>query len=334
MEEKIISGWNITSNKYSINEFGVVTNLLTNKEVSQREDKDGYMVLNLTVTSGRQQTFKVHRLVALMYVENDNPEVKVQVNHKDENKKNNHYSNLEWCILHYNINYGLRTKKAITPRERAIIIKNENTGDVVKFESIASACRMLNLDPRHLGDVLSGTRKTVNGYSAFYAKSAVYNVIPVPIEKIQANTYNPNHVAPPEMKLLYDSIKEDTYTMPIVCYYLPDVDKYEIVDGYHRYTTMKLHKDIYEREKGLLPVVVIDKPLTDRMASTVRHNRARGSHSIDLMVNIVAELKDAGMSDAWILKHLGMDAEELLRLKQVSGLAALFKDKEFSKGEI
>ena len=223
--------------------------------------------------------------------------------------------------------------KAITPRERAIIIKNESTGDVVKFESIASACRMLNLDPRHLGDVLSGTRKTVNGYSAFYAKSAVYNVIPVPIEKIQANTYNPNHVAPPEMKLLYDSIKEDTYTMPIVCYYLPDIDKYEIVDGYHRYTTMKLHKDIYEREHGLLPVVVIDKPLSDRMASTVRHNRARGTHDIDLMVNIVTELKESGMSDAWILKHLGMDAEELLRLKQISGLAALFKDREFTKAE-
>lgn len=165
-------------------------------------------------------------------------------------------------------------------------------------------------------------------------KSPVYNVKAVPIEKVQANTYNPNHVAPPEMKLLYDSIKSDGYTMPVVTYYLPDVDKYEIVDGFHRYTIMLTHKDIYEREKGLLPVVVIDKPLTDRMASTVRHNRARGSHSIDLMANIVAELKDAGMSDAWILKHLGMDAEELLRLKQVSGLAAIFKDKEFSKGEV
>lgn len=164
-------------------------------------------------------------------------------------------------------------------------------------------------------------------------KSPVYNVLAVPIEKVQANTYNPNHVAPPEMKLLYDSIKCDGYTMPIVCYYLPDVDKYEIVDGYHRYTTMKLHKDIYEREHGLLPVVVIDKPLSDRMASTVRHNRARGTHDIDLMVNIVTELKEAGMSDAWILKHLGMDAEELLRLKQISGLAALFKDREFTKAE-
>ena len=117
----------------------------------------------------------------------------------------------------------------------------------------------------------------------------------------------------------------------ILKHFQSDIDKYEIVDGYHRYTTMLLHKDIYEREGGCLPVSVIDKPLTDRMASTVRHNRARGSHDIDLMVNIVAELKEAGMSDAWILKHLGMDAEELLRLKQISGLASLFADKEFSK---
>lgn len=164
-------------------------------------------------------------------------------------------------------------------------------------------------------------------------KSPVYNVLAVPIEKVQANTYNPNRVPSPEMKLLYDSIKCDGYTMPCVCYYLPDVDKYEIVDGYHRYTVMLTHKDIYEREGGMLPIVVIDKPLSDRMASTVRHNRARGSHDIDLMVNIVTELKESGMSDAWILKHLGMDAEELLRLKQISGLAALFKDREFTKAE-
>lgn len=161
--------------------------------------------------------------------------------------------------------------------------------------------------------------------------SPVYNIKRVPIEKIQANSYNPNSVAPPEMKLLYQSIKEDGYTMPIVCYYLEDQDKYEIVDGYHRYTTMVLHKDIYDREEGCLPVSVIDKPISDRMASTIRHNRARGSHSIELMTNIVAELVEAGMSDAWILKNIGMDADELLRLKQISGLAALFKDKEFSK---
>lgn len=160
--------------------------------------------------------------------------------------------------------------------------------------------------------------------------SPVYNVRAVPIEKIQANAYNPNSVAPPEMKLLYQSIKEDGYTMPIVCYYLADIDKYEIVDGFHRYTVMLKHKDIYEREGGCLPVVVIDKDLSNRMASTIRHNRARGSHSIELMTNIVAELSESGMSDAWIMKNIGMDAEELLRLKQISGLAALFKDRDFS----
>lgn len=161
--------------------------------------------------------------------------------------------------------------------------------------------------------------------------SPVYNIKRVPIYKIQANSYNPNSVAPPEMKLLYQSIKEDGYTMPIVCYYLSDVDKYEIVDGYHRYTTMLVHKDIHVREGGCLPVSVIDKPIESRMASTIRHNRARGEHSVDLMVNIVTELKNSGASDQWILRNLGMDVDELLRLKQVSGLAALFRDGEFSK---
>lgn len=161
-------------------------------------------------------------------------------------------------------------------------------------------------------------------------KSPVYNVKAVPIEKIRANAYNPNAVAPPEMKLLYKSILEDGYTMPIVCYYLEDEDVYEIVDGYHRYLTMKQHKDIYDREGGCLPVTVIDKDISNRMASTIRHNRARGSHSIELMTNIVAELVESGMSDAWIMKNIGMDADELLRLKQISGLASLFADKGFS----
>jgi ParB-like chromosome segregation protein Spo0J len=138
-------------------------------------------------------------------------------------------------------------------------------------------------------------------------------------------------VAPPEMRLLYKSILEDGYTMPIVCYYLADEDVYEIVDGFHRYSIMMQHKDIYDRENGCLPVVTIEKDESNRMASTIRHNRARGSHSIDLMVGIVAELKESGMSDAWIMKNIGMDAEELLRLKQISGLADLFKDDEFSR---
>lgn len=161
--------------------------------------------------------------------------------------------------------------------------------------------------------------------------SPVYNVRAIPVEKVRANTYNPNSVAPPEMALLETSIWEDGYTMPVVCYYLPDEDVYEIVDGYHRYTTLKTSKRIYEREGGMLPVVVIDKDQSSRMASTIRHNRARGSHSIDLMSNIVAELTQAGMSDAWIMKHVGMDKDELLRLKQITGLAALFADREFTE---
>lgn len=161
--------------------------------------------------------------------------------------------------------------------------------------------------------------------------SPVYNVKAIPVEKIRANSWNPNSVAPPEMELLEVSIWEDGYTMPVVCYYFPDEDMYEIVDGYHRYTTLKTSKRIFDREEGKLPVVVIDKDESNRMASTIRHNRARGSHSIDLMSNIVAELTQAGMSDAWILKHVGMDKDELLRLKQITGIADLFKDKSFSE---
>ena len=163
--------------------------------------------------------------------------------------------------------------------------------------------------------------------------SPVWNIKAIPIEQIDANSYNPNHVAPPEMRLLYESIKEDGYTMPVVVYPKPD-GRYEIVDGYHRYTVMLTHRDIYEREGGLLPCSIIDKDVSNRMASTIRHNRARGSHSIELMMNIVGELKKAGMSDAWIMKEIGMDADELLRYKQLSGLAELFKDKTYSEATI
>lgn len=162
-------------------------------------------------------------------------------------------------------------------------------------------------------------------------RSPVYHVIAVPVEKIQPNTYNPNTVAPPEMKLLYDSIKADGYTMPIVCYYSKEEDLYIIVDGFHRYRIIKEYPDIYEREKGMLPVSVIDKPMDQRMASTIRHNRARGTHDVDLMSNIIRELHEFGRSDSWISKHLGMDQDEILRLKQITGLAALFKDIQFGK---
>ncbi|HML66109.1 MAG TPA: ParB/RepB/Spo0J family partition protein [Dysgonomonas sp.] len=161
-------------------------------------------------------------------------------------------------------------------------------------------------------------------------ESPVYKIKAVPLDKIRANAYNPNVVAPPEMELLELSIWEDGYTMPCVCYYIAEEDIYELVDGYHRYMVMKTSERIYKRENGLLPVTVIEKDLSDRMASTIRHNRARGTHNIELMTSIVAELKDAGMTDEWIMKNIGMDKDELLRFKQISGLAALFADKDFS----
>ena len=161
-------------------------------------------------------------------------------------------------------------------------------------------------------------------------KSPVYNVIAVPVEKVYANDYNPNVVAPPEMKLLELSIWEDGFTMPCVCYYDKENDKYILVDGFHRYQVLKTSQRIFEREKGLLPVVVIDKDLSHRMSSTIRHNRARGAHNIELMCHIVAELDKAGMSDKWIMKNIGMDRDELLRLKQISGLADLFANRDFS----
>jgi ParB-like chromosome segregation protein Spo0J len=161
-------------------------------------------------------------------------------------------------------------------------------------------------------------------------KSPVYNVIPVPIEKIKANDYNPNAVAPPEMALLETSIWEDGYTQPVVTYYDKEQDLYVVVDGFHRYTVLKTSKRILERERGLLPVVVIDKELGDRMASTIRHNRARGTHNIELMSNIVAELVEMGKGDRWICQHIGMSVDELLRLKQITGVAALFANRSFS----
>jgi ParB-like chromosome segregation protein Spo0J len=162
-------------------------------------------------------------------------------------------------------------------------------------------------------------------------KSPVYNVIAVPIDKVTANDYNPNSVAPPEMALLETSIWEDGYTQPVVTVYDKDRDMYIVVDGFHRYLTLKTSKRIFDRENGMLPCVVLDKEVSDRMASTIRHNRARGSHNIELMSNIVSELVEMGKGDAWICKHIGMSPDELLRMKQITGLAALFQNRDFSE---
>jgi ParB-like chromosome segregation protein Spo0J len=162
-------------------------------------------------------------------------------------------------------------------------------------------------------------------------RSPVYNVIPVHIDRIKANDYNPNKVAPPEMALLETSIWEDGFTQPIVTYYDKEQDMYIVVDGFHRYTIMRTSDRVREREQNIAPIVVIDKEIGDRMASTIRHNRARGSHNIDLMSNIVKELVEMGKGDPWICKHIGMSADELLRLKQITGLASLFLNRDFSQ---
>lgn len=149
--------------------------------------------------------------------------------------------------------------------------------------------------------------------------SPVYNVKAVPVEKVEANDYNPNKVATKEMELLYTSIKEDGYTMPIVCYYDKERDKYIVVDGFHRYRVINEHKDIYERENGCIPVSVIEKDINDRMASTIRHNRARGKHEVELQANLVSMLKD-GWNEEKIMKELGMSLEEVQRLLGLTGI--------------
>jgi len=150
---------------------------------------------------------------------------------------------------------------------------------------------------------------------------------------VEGNEYNPNSVAPPEMRLLQTSIIEDGYTMPIVTF-VPEEDKpRKIVDGFHRRKAERITEEIHLSTKGFIPVTNIRNTQSDesnRMASTIRHNRARGTHNIELMSEIVKDLVDAGKGDAWICKHVGMSKDELLRLKQVTGLASLFTDKEFS----
>lgn len=159
--------------------------------------------------------------------------------------------------------------------------------------------------------------------------SPVYKVKAVPIEQIRANDYNPNKVAKREMELLYTSIKEDGYTMPIVCFYDDKADEYIIVDGFHRYQIMMTHSDIYNREGGMIPVSVIDKPIEDRMASTIRHNRARGKHEVELQASLVSMLKQ-GWDEPKIMKELGMTLEEVQRLLGITGIASEIKGTPFS----
>jgi ParB-like chromosome segregation protein Spo0J len=154
----------------------------------------------------------------------------------------------------------------------------------------------------------------------------------VSFDSIKANEYNPNKVAPPEMQLLEQSILEDGYTQPIVSWVTED--KHEVIDGFHRSRVGKESEEVRKRIQGYLPLVVVNDSQTDkgdRIASTIRHNRARGKHQVESMSDIVVELKKRNWSDDRIAKNLGMDKDEILRLCQVSGLAEVFENQEFSK---
>ncbi len=147
--------------------------------------------------------------------------------------------------------------------------------------------------------------------------------------EVKANDYNPNSVAPPEMQLLEVSILNDGYTQPIVTW--QDGEEREVIDGFHRNRVGKESSVVNERIYGYLPVVTANK--TDkgsRIASTIRHNRARGKHAVSAMVDIVLELKKRNWSEARIGKELGMDEDEILRLCQISGLAEAFENEDFS----
>jgi len=178
--------------------------------------------------------------------------------------------------------------------------------------------------------MLNDLRKTLAEASPFKAHP-VDCIQWVPMEQVVANDYNPNKVAPPEMRLLALSVREDGYTQPIVTYFDKDLQQDIVVDGFHRNRLPKEYPDIREQVFGYLPLVFIDKDISGRMASTIRHNRARGTHQVQGMAEIVAELHLKGMSDKKIGEELGMEKDEVLRLKQFMGLGDLFKNRDFSK---
>jgi hypothetical protein len=157
----------------------------------------------------------------------------------------------------------------------------------------------------------------------------VGNVQWVPLGKVTFNEYNPNVVAPNELRLLYHSIKEDGYTQPVVTVYDSERDLFVIIDGFHRFLVMKHHAEIRERTDGLLPIVVLNKSINDRMASTIRHNRARGKHKVQGMAAIVFQMLENGWTDERICSEVGLEVDELIRLKYVTGFAKLFENVEY-----
>jgi len=150
-------------------------------------------------------------------------------------------------------------------------------------------------------------------------------------DTVRGNDYNPNVVAPPEMRLLQHSIRKDGVTMPVVVARDPETGQNVVVDGFHRTTVIKTCPDVHESLGGYVPVVELDKTLEDRMTSTVRHNMARGTHQVELSAKLVTALTKHHWSNERISEELGMDPDEVLRLKQITGLAEAFRDREFSK---
>jgi ParB-like chromosome segregation protein Spo0J len=193
---------------------------------------------------------------------------------------------------------------------------------------------------KQLGDMDIDDRvSAINKIRLMISKYSPFNTEPVDCvqwvrnNSVTANEYNPNQVAPPEMKLLELSIMNDGYTQPIVSWSNPEKETIEVIDGFHRNRVGKESKVIQQRVHGYLPIVDIrteQSSKSDRMASTIRHNRARGKHQVDAMSGIVIELKNRNWRNARIAKELGMDEEEVLRLCQISGMEELFSDKDFS----
>lgn len=152
-----------------------------------------------------------------------------------------------------------------------------------------------------------------------------FDVIMVPIDKVQANNYNPNHVAPENMRLLEESIRINGMCFPVVTIWSTEDEKYIIIDGFHRYT---IFKDYLKAKE--LPIVVLEHDISKRMAATVQFNRARGVHQVEMMGDLVKALIEQGVSEDDIATQLGMQAEEVFRLKQITGVAELFKKQLYS----
>lgn len=196
---------------------------------------------------------------------------------------------------------------------------------------IAAAQALNELPVQDRIDALNEIREALHALSPM-AAHPIDCVLWVPADSVHGNAYNPNSVAPPEMKLLERSIEADGYTQPIVAWREPE-GSLEVVDGFHRHLVGKT-PEVSARLHGRLPVTIANADRTDlpdRMASTIRHNRARGEHSVAGMSEIVVELARRGKSDEWIGRELGMDPDEVRRLRQVGGLAEMFADDEFSE---